>query len=130
MRADHLATHILVVADAAQRCSLDLRHPCPPGELEAEAMLFQAAIDIPARKQQITMEEMRAGGFLAQPGAFGNALHHLHIRQGAVDIVGNALDRRHSPSSARQRPPSSSAKANASPYAAPASPVRPRFSKT
>ena len=58
-------------------------------------MLFQAAVDIPARKQQIAVEKMRSGGFLVQPGAFGNALHGPYVRQGAVDIIGYALDRCH-----------------------------------
>lgn len=40
-------------------------------------------------------EGMRTCCFLVEPGAFRNAFHHPHVRQGAVDIVGDALDRRH-----------------------------------
>ena len=94
VRADHPAAHVLGVAQAAERRRLVLGRPGLAGQLQAPAVLPQAALDVPAREVQVAAQEVDAGLLGREPEARGGRLGALEVRERPIQVVGDPLDRR------------------------------------
>ena len=93
MRADHPPAHVLGVAEAAERCCLQLGRARGARRLEAPAVFAQAALDVAPREAEIAAQIVDLARLGAE--ALGGRCHLgvLQVGERPVQIVGHALDR-------------------------------------
>ena len=91
--ADHPATHIFGVAQPAQGCRLQLGRSGLAREIEAPAVLAQAARDVAAGKAEIAAQVVDARGLGEETLRSRGCLGALQVGKRPVKIVGHALDR-------------------------------------
>src|SRR4051812_3323097 len=93
-RTDHPAARVLCISQATERRRLVFGRAGRAGELEAPAVLPQTTLDVPAWEVQVTAEEVDAGLLGAEPAGGGRRLGAREVRERAVQVVGDPLDRR------------------------------------